>query len=110
MQALQTTWTEMPQRWNGEFQGAQMVSDVSIIFTRHDHPGSGPRLHKHPYSETFIVRRGVVEFFTDGQSFEAHAGQIVVVPANTPHRFVGKSDEIEMIDVHASPNFITEWL
>jgi mannose-6-phosphate isomerase-like protein (cupin superfamily) len=108
--ARRATWTEKPSLWAGEFQGSPMDSDVSIIFTCLDEPGGGPRLHRHPYSETFIVRHGVVEFSDGEQSFEAHAGQIIVVPANAPHRFTGRSDRLEMIDVHASPTFITEWL
>jgi quercetin dioxygenase-like cupin family protein len=110
MQALQTTWTAQPAEWRGEFQGSVLHSQVSIIFTTHNRPGSGPQLHQHPYSETFIVRKGVVEFSDGRETFEAHAGQIVVVPSDTPHRFTAKSDVLEMIDIHASPDFIATWL
>lgn len=94
----------------GEFQGLGFGSQVSIIFTCLDRPGGGPALHRHPYSETFIVRKGTVTFSDGISSFEASAGEIVVVPPGAPHRFTGKSDEVEMIDIHASPSFITEWL
>lgn len=104
------TWTAKVSPWHGEFQGSRLKSDVSIIFNNLKRPGEGPRLHSHPYSETFIVRRGAVIFFDDTSVFEATAGEIVVVPAGTPHKFITKSEDVEMLDVHASPDFITEWL
>lgn len=97
--------------WQGEFRGFELGSGVSVIFNCMSESGLGPRLHKHPYSETFIVRRGSVEF-TDGQrTLVAHAGQIVVVGPHVPHAFVGVGAlPIEMFDIHDSPRFVTEWL
>lgn len=110
MQARQTIWTTDPERWTGEFEGAALQSGVSIIFTRLDRVGEGAALHRHAYAETFIVRRGTI-VFTDGRHlFDAEAGQIVVVPAGMPHGFAAKSDQAEMIDIHASATFNTEWL
>lgn len=103
-------WTDGATSWDGEFQGGSFGSGVSIIFTRLDRPGGGPALHQHPYSETFLVRKGVVRFTVGTQSLDAAAGEIVVVAPDTPHRFTGVSDEVEMIDIHASRRFITEWL
>lgn len=103
-------WTQGDAPWQGEFQGTGFGSQVSIIFTRLDRPGGGPELHRHPYSETFIVRKGTVVFSDGISSFEASAGRIVVVPPGAAHKFTGKSEEVEMIDIHASSRFITEWL
>ena len=42
---------------------------------------------------------------------EAHAGQILFVPAFTPHKFSNLGPELlETIDIHASNEFVTEWL
>jgi len=39
------------------------------------------------------------------------AGDIVIVPANTPHRFVNAGSEtLRQVDIHVSPRFVTEWL
>jgi mannose-6-phosphate isomerase-like protein (cupin superfamily) len=39
------------------------------------------------------------------------AGQIIVVPAFTPHKFeVIGPEHVDMIDIHANDTFITEWL
>lgn len=103
-------WTDGTTPWNGEFQGGGFGSDVSIIFTRLDGPGGGPALHRHPYSETFLIRKGTVRFTLGTESVDAEAGEIVVVAPDTPHRFTGVSDQVEMIDIHACRRFITEWL
>ncbi|TCR67520.1 cupin domain-containing protein [Bosea sp. BK604] len=110
MTARHITWTRDQASGRGEFEGAEFGSEVSIIFTRIDRPGEGPELHRHPYSETFIIRRGTVVFSDGISSFEASAGAVVVVPAGVPHRFTSKSEHLEMIDIHASGNFVTEWL
>ena len=96
--------------WKGEFQGEGLGSDVSIIFTRLESAGGGPALHQHPYSETFLIRKGAVRFTLGAQTVDAVAGEIVVVAPNTAHRFTGLSDKVEMIDIHACRRFITEWL
>jgi mannose-6-phosphate isomerase-like protein (cupin superfamily) len=96
--------------WRGEFEGAGAGSGVSIIFTQMDRPGEGPALHSHPYPETFIVRQGVVTFSDGVSSFDAGAGQIVVVAAGKPHRFTGKDCPAEMLDIHASERFTTRWI
>jgi mannose-6-phosphate isomerase-like protein (cupin superfamily) len=103
-------WNLSDTAWKGEFQGTEHGSDVSIIFTHLDNPGTGPSLHSHPYTETFIVQKGTVIFSDGSNSFEASAGEIVVIPPGTPHRFTGKSNPVEMIDIHASETFITRWL
>jgi mannose-6-phosphate isomerase-like protein (cupin superfamily) len=39
--------------------------------------------------------------------FEMKAGGIVVIPANTPHRFVNSGNAtLRQIDIHASPRFV----
>jgi quercetin dioxygenase-like cupin family protein len=102
MTARRIAWTQDQALWRGELQGAEFGSEVSIIFNRIDRPGEGPELHRHPYSETFIVRRGTVVFSGGMSTFEASAGEIVVVPAGVPHRFTCKSEQVEMVDIHAS--------
>jgi mannose-6-phosphate isomerase-like protein (cupin superfamily) len=74
-------------------------------------PGSGPRLHSHPYDEIFIVQEGQVTFTVGDETLEASGGQIVIVPADTPHQFVNSGpDLLRQVDIHLSPRFITNWL
>jgi mannose-6-phosphate isomerase-like protein (cupin superfamily) len=71
--------------WKGEFEGHLHGSGVSIIFARLEPGQPGPKLHKHPYPETFVVRQGRAVFIAGDQRIDAVAGDIVVVPPDTPH-------------------------
>ncbi len=104
-------WAEHPDRWQGEIQLGSHGGDLCIIFNYIAGPGGGPRLHKHPYAETFIIRAGTGLFTLGDRQITATEGQILIAPANTPHKFsnVGPGP-LETIDIHSSGKFITEWL
>jgi mannose-6-phosphate isomerase-like protein (cupin superfamily) len=68
------------------FEGDSYGSGVSFFLVNNE-PGAGPDLHKHPYSETWIVRAGKARFSADGEDIEAGAGDILVVGPETPHKF-----------------------
>jgi len=57
------------------FEGEPYGSGVSFFLVNNE-PGEGPDLHKHPYSETWIVRSGKVLFTADGEDIEAGPGDI----------------------------------
>jgi mannose-6-phosphate isomerase-like protein (cupin superfamily) len=90
------------------FQGEPFGSGVSFFLVNNE-PGSGPDLHLHPYSETWIVRSGKARFTADGNDLEAGPGDIVVVGAQTPHKFknIGTA-RLEIVCIHASPRMIQE--
>ena len=74
-------------------------------------PGQGPGLHKHPYEEVFIVQEGRGTFVLGDEELELGAGEIAIVPPDTPHRFVNSGDgPLRQIDIHVSASFSTEWL
>jgi mannose-6-phosphate isomerase-like protein (cupin superfamily) len=90
------------------FQGEPYGSGVSF-FLVNSPPGFGPLLHKHPYSETWIVRAGSALFTVDGEELEAGAGDIVVVGPETPHKFKNSGEErLEIVCIHAAPRMIQE--
>lgn len=94
-----------------ELVGHNIGSAVSLIFVDTDVDGDGPALHRHPYQEIMLIRAGTVMLWIDGVESLGRAGQIVVVPPMTPHRFAKSGpDRLEMIDIHESPQFITEWI
>ena len=88
------------------FQGEGYGSGVSF-FLVDNQPGAGPDLHKHPYSETWVVRSGTVRFTAEGEELEAGPGDIVVVGAETPHKFknVG-TGRLEIVCIHSSSRMI----
>jgi mannose-6-phosphate isomerase-like protein (cupin superfamily) len=92
------------------FEGEQFGSGVSF-FLVHNEPGAGPDLHRHPYSETWIVRAGKGRFTADGEDVDAEPGDILVVGAETPHKFKNVGTErLDVICIHASPRMIQEEL
>lgn len=104
-------WADHPDRWQGELQCGQYGADICIIFNILPEPGGGPRLHQHPYAETFIVRSGTGLFTLGDQQITATAGQILIAPPDTPHKFTNVgSGPLETIDIHNSGKFITHWL
>jgi len=93
-----------------EFEGFSFGSGVSFIMVD-SQPGSGPALHRHPYSETFLVIEGNVLFQVGDEEVRASGGSVVVVPRNVPHRFVNIGPgRLFQVDIHSSERFVTEWL
>jgi mannose-6-phosphate isomerase-like protein (cupin superfamily) len=74
-------------------------------------PGGGPKLHRHPYEEVFIVQEGTATFTAGDETVEVKDGQVIVVPAGVAHKFVNSGEEwLRQVDIHASERFVTEWL
>ena len=93
-----------------EFQGFRHGTGVSFIVVDAP-PGGGPRLHRHPYEEVFVVQEGSVTFTAGEEVVEASGGQVVVVPAGVVHKFVNSgAGRLRQVDIHASERFVTEWL
>jgi mannose-6-phosphate isomerase-like protein (cupin superfamily) len=72
-------WAEAPDRWQGELQCGAFGSKSCLIFNHLPGIGGGPRLHKHPYAEIFIIRSGTGLFTVGEREIEACAGQILIV-------------------------------
>lgn len=94
-----------------EVEGALSGGEVSVIVIDTSTGGVGPALHQHPYPETFVLVTGTVRFWVGDQDVVATGPSVQVAPAFTPHRFETLDrGPVRMVDVHASPRFITEWL
>jgi mannose-6-phosphate isomerase-like protein (cupin superfamily) len=96
-------WTETYEQLPGN-------ANISIILESTTKGGVGPRLHRHPYAETFIIRRGSATFTIGTAQVVGRAGQILVVPARTPHTFSTGDEGYEAVHIHANAEFVTEWL
>jgi len=94
-----------------EFIGSQQHgTEISFIWVDMP-PGGLVRLHQHPYKEIFIIEAGAATYTVGSEALEAHAGQIIIVPASTPHKFVNTGQtQLRQVDIHLSPEYITEWL
>jgi mannose-6-phosphate isomerase-like protein (cupin superfamily) len=106
--AIRAGEIERSPRGTLTFEGEPFGSGVSF-FLIDNQPREGPDLHRHPYPETWILRSGKARFMADGEELEAGPGDIMVVGANTPHKFKNAGDErLDMVCIHASPRFIQE--
>ena len=94
-----------------EFEGYQ-YGDTNLSFIWVDMPpGGGVRLHKHSYQEIFIIQEGSVTFTVGSTTLQGRAGQIVIVPAGLPHKFINSGEgPLRQIDIHQSPHIVTQWL
>jgi mannose-6-phosphate isomerase-like protein (cupin superfamily) len=94
----------------GNLRGDDHGASVSLVLD-HSMPGHGPRLHRHPYDETWVVIAGELTFHAGDQQLQAGPGDIVIVPPDTPHKFTNNGPErAHLVCIHANPKFETEWL
>ncbi|HSJ65859.1 MAG TPA: cupin domain-containing protein [Gemmatimonadaceae bacterium] len=61
------------------------VGISALLF--HGAPGSGPGPHRHPYDEIQCIQSGRGRWTVEGQTFEAGAGDILVIKAGEVHGF-----------------------
>ena len=87
------------------FEGKDQIGISSFITT---HPrGKGPDLHFHPYPEAFVVLDGTAVFTAGDEELEVAGGNVVVVPAETPHGFKNTGDEtLRVVSMHPSPTVV----
>ena len=58
-----------------------------------------------------MVQEGNVTFTAGDEKIEARGGQVVVVPAGVPHKFVNSgTGQPRRVDIHASERVVTVWL
>jgi len=103
---------ELAQSGNAyTFEGYRYGGANVSLFLTDGPPGTGPDLHKHSYAEVFVVQEGDLTFTVGDATIEASGGQIVVVPAGVPHKFVNSgTGQAQHIDIHTSRRMSTEWL
>jgi mannose-6-phosphate isomerase-like protein (cupin superfamily) len=93
-----------------EHVGTDIGAGVCVIDV-HSAPGEGPRLHRHPYEEVFVVHEGHATFTFGDEEIEAGPGDVLVAPPGVAHKFVNTGDgPLRQVDIHVSPSFDTEWL
>ncbi len=89
---------ERTAHFDGEaYQAGVSFFDVDVGL------GEGPPLHHHAYAETWIIKNGRVEFTVNETKALGQLGDIIVVPAFTPHKFTSCGDErLQMVCIHAA--------
>src|SRR5207253_4569915 len=91
----QLPFVGMSHEFVGETEGAPF--SAYIVTAR---PGQGPPLHTHPYVEVAFTLEGCATITVGDETREVEAGGIVVIPAETPHRFVNSGHSVlRQIDI-----------
>ena len=99
--------TELP---TGNLEGEEHAATISLILDDSE-PGRGPRLHRHPYDETWVVQQGNLTFQLGEEQFVVGPGDIVIAPPGAPHKFTNDGPgPSKLVCIHANPTFVTEWL
>ena len=81
---------------------SHQACDVPRITLQSGAEGAGPPPHSHPWSESFYVTKGSVQFMCGGGSTICGAGAFVHVPAGTVHGFSFGPGGGEMLEI--TPN------
>jgi mannose-6-phosphate isomerase-like protein (cupin superfamily) len=98
-------------RHSHEFVGAEHGEVPFSVILVHSQPGVGPRLHRHPYAEVFIVESGSATFQIGTRSIVVDEGHLVVSPPGEAHGFTNTgAGELRLTAIHGSSRFDTEWL
>jgi len=71
----------LPETWRSKIIGRAAGANVKVL--RMDGPASGEE--PHAYDEGLLVLDGELKLGIGGEVFTASAGEIFVVPADTPH-------------------------
>jgi mannose-6-phosphate isomerase-like protein (cupin superfamily) len=103
---------DLPHRGRSNLLEGYLHGDVnvSIVFFNGP-PGSGPKLHRHPYAEVFIIQEGQAIFTVGDATTDATAGHILIAQPNQPHKFINSGNvSLRLIGIHNEPKLIQEEL
>ena len=77
------------------FEGLNHGDGVELsFFVTETPPDRGPPLHVHPHAEVFLVLEGTARFTIGPEEVVLSSGYVVMVPPETPHRFVNTGDDV----------------
>jgi quercetin dioxygenase-like cupin family protein len=94
-----------------EFVGSEHGEVPFSIILVHSAPGVGPKLHRHPYAEVFVVESGQATFQLGDETVVVDGGHVVVGPPDVPHGFTNTgTGELRLTAIHGAADFNTEWL
>jgi mannose-6-phosphate isomerase-like protein (cupin superfamily) len=94
-----------------EFVGSAHLDVPFSIILVHSQPGVGPKLHRHPYAEVFVVHSGEATFQIGDATAVVEGGHVVVSPPGEAHGFTNTgTGELRLTAIHGAGRFSTEWL
>jgi mannose-6-phosphate isomerase-like protein (cupin superfamily) len=93
------------------FEGGRHGPCSVSFFLVRNQPGQGPRLHHHPYDETFAILEGSVRVSVGDEVLDGGPGDIVIGPAGVPRGFTNLGPgPARLVCIHAAPAMTTQWV
>lgn len=91
------------------FVGREHGAGASYFFVDNE-PGQGPGIHRHPYTETWVLIDGEALLTIGDVELHAHAGDTATAPTWAWHGFTNVgTGRLRVLCIHASPLIIQEW-
>jgi mannose-6-phosphate isomerase-like protein (cupin superfamily) len=84
---LRATAAALPETWRSKVIGHAAGANVKVL--RMDEVASGEE--PHAYDEGLLVLDGELKLGIGGEIFSVSAGEVFIVPANTPHEVAAGS-------------------
>lgn len=90
----------------GHVAGRDLGTDCTVLLVNVTEPGKGPALHVHPYDELFVIHAGRARYTIGEEEVEGGTGDVILGPANIPHKFTVTEAPFRSTDIHLSPDWI----
>ena len=88
--------------------GRQMVAGEQVMVARIlMKKGCIVPLHSHVNEQVSYILEGALKFFIDGKEIVVHAGEVLCIPPNMPHRAEAVEDTVDL-DIFYPPR--QDWL
>ena len=104
-------WTDMPlERVNASLDRRLITGDRMMLAHVYLKKGCVVPRHQHHNEQLTYILEGTLQFFfgeNDEQTQTVHAGEVLVIPSDLPHRAVALEDTLD-VDVFAPPR--QDWL
>jgi quercetin dioxygenase-like cupin family protein len=71
-----------------ELVGVEQGVEWGTLFDVHFSPGAHVPWHVHTYDEVGVAQEGVVEMHVGREVFHPKVGELVLIPAGTPHEVI----------------------
>jgi quercetin dioxygenase-like cupin family protein len=90
------------------FQGSDHGMSTSMMLSTIV-PG-GPRRHRHPHAEAFVLHEGQATFEVDGERLVGQVGDVVLIPPDAWHGFTNSgSGPLRLTAIHENRRAVTEF-
>ena len=104
-------WDDMPRETLNAGLGRRLVTGDQVMLAQvYLTAGTEVPRHRHHNEQITYILEGALQFFLgddDEESHTVHAGEVLVIPSDVPHRAVALEDTLD-VDVFSPPR--QDWL